>query len=321
MSGFRRGLIANAATTASAFLRIIPNSAVNSDTINIFIDGVLVVTISSATAETVIPVAPGAIWLTARESADDNKLNCVDIDDQLYVWCTDNPNMSLDHRWGFPIEVAAGQTVSVRFREFECFVEGTLISLADGTTKPIEDITYNDALLVWNFDEGRLDAAKPAWIKKEAVVDHYYENEFDNGTILNVTGLNPYGHVGHEMFVVDDQTFDYIPEIVGKTAYSLSGNTKLIRSEKKLAEVRYYNIITKHHFNLFANGILTSCSLNKLYPIRDMKFIKTLTDTDMTIYDGVPDRQLVSDLRLAEMPDNKLAYVENLIRTDIRNNQ
>ena len=34
---------------------------------------------------------------------------------------------------------------------YMCFVEGTLVTLADGTTKPIEDITYDDELLVWNF--------------------------------------------------------------------------------------------------------------------------------------------------------------------------
>ena len=35
-----------------------------------------------------------------------------------------------------------------------CFVEGTEITLADGSIKKIEDITYEDELLVWDFDHG-----------------------------------------------------------------------------------------------------------------------------------------------------------------------
>ena len=41
-----------------------------------------------------------------------------------------------------------------------CFVENTLISTRDGTKK-VQDISYDDDTLVWNFDEGKLDYAKP----------------------------------------------------------------------------------------------------------------------------------------------------------------
>lgn len=38
-------------------------------------------------------------------------------------------------------------------------------------------------------------------------------------------------------------------------------------------EVEYYNIITEKHMNLFAEGILTSCRYNNIYPFTDtMKF-------------------------------------------------
>jgi hypothetical protein len=39
--------------------------------------------------------------------------------------------------------------------------------------------------------------------------------------------------------------------------------------------VDYYNVITDYHINLFANGILTSCRLNNIYPIKNMKFVKS----------------------------------------------
>jgi len=35
-----------------------------------------------------------------------------------------------------------------------CILKGTYILLADGIVKKIEDLTYNDVLKVWDFDEG-----------------------------------------------------------------------------------------------------------------------------------------------------------------------
>ena len=56
-----------------------------------------------------------------------------------------------------------------------CFIEGTLVRLADGTDKPVEDIVYDDELSVWNFDEGCLATAKPFWISKPNYVYYRWE--------------------------------------------------------------------------------------------------------------------------------------------------
>ena len=66
--------------------------------------------------------------------------------------------------------------------------------------------------------------------------------------------------------------------------------------------VKYYNIITKRHLNCFANGILTSCRLNNMYPIADMKFVKD--DRELLTYSdfaAVP-KEWVDGLRLLEQP-------------------
>ena len=49
-----------------------------------------------------------------------------------------------------------------------CLIEGTLIALADGTSVPIEDITYDSLLKVWNYETGSVGAEYPAWIEKAA---------------------------------------------------------------------------------------------------------------------------------------------------------
>ena len=62
-----------------------------------------------------------------------------------------------------PTVLTADTTITVWI---ECLLAGTLISLADGTQKKIEDIAFDDELLVWDFDNGCLTTSKPLWIKK-----------------------------------------------------------------------------------------------------------------------------------------------------------
>ena len=50
--------------------------------------------------------------------------------------------------------------------QLSCFVKGTKITTKHGTYKFVEDITYDDELLVWDFDNARFAYAKPCWIKK-----------------------------------------------------------------------------------------------------------------------------------------------------------
>jgi hypothetical protein len=152
-----------------------------------------------------------------------------------------------------------------------CFVKNTLITLSDNTTKLVQDINYNDELLVWNFDDGKYDSAKPCWIKKEEKTTYYYKVSLDNGTIIKLVGSN--GKC-HRLFSIEDGMFISATDMVGKTTYTQNGESKVISCELIQEECVYYNIITEKHINLFANNILTSCRYNNIYPIENMKFIK-----------------------------------------------
>lgn len=152
-----------------------------------------------------------------------------------------------------------------------CFVLGTSIMLYDRSTKPVQDITYNDELLVWDFDNGCYASAKPIWIKKIQTTASYYRCEFEDGTVLKLVGSD--GNC-HRVFSVDDGAFVYATECVGKRIMTMDGITKQLSCELIEEEVEFYNVITNHHLNLYAEGVLTSCRLNNLYPIKDMKFVK-----------------------------------------------
>lgn len=201
-----------------------------------------------------------------------------------------------------------------------CLLKGTKITLSDNSYKNVQDITYNDELLVWNFDEGTYDKAKPLWIKKTQISSFYYECKLDNGTILNLVGSN--GKC-HRLFCIEDGMFVSATDMVGKTTYTEKGTAKVVSCKRVEKEVEFYNLITDYHINLFANGVLTSCRYNNIYPIQDMKFVK---DDRLNraprwkLYEKFRDHRsldrFIDGLRLYEQLDipleDTIKYCENL---------
>ena len=175
------------------------------------------------------------------------------------------------------------------FADWQCFVENTLISTKSGD-KPVQDITYGDDILVWNFDEGKLDYVKPIFIKQEQTSDFYWHVTDEDGKTINLVGSNG---KSHRLYNKRTHLFEYpqdIPEC---------------KCEEIHESAKYYNIVTAYHFNCFANGILTSKRYsNMLYPITDeMKYDKTVKHTNnckREQFDFLTDEEF-EKLRLSEM--------------------
>jgi hypothetical protein len=184
---------------------------------------------------------------------------------------------------------------------FVCLIEGTKIAMADGSEKNIEDITYEDELLVWNFDECHFDTAKPVWMVRPFTMEAHNLVEFSDGTKLGTIA----GIEGHCIFNAQRGAFTYMntadtPE--GTDTFSVKGHTvSLIGTERISEETRFYNIMTYKHVNMFANGILTSSKLNNVYPIKNMEFVKTPIDLRNRNEFNVSD-EMFEGLRLAEQP-------------------
>lgn len=207
-----------------------------------------------------------------------------------------------------------GTSVSIRLGT--CIAKDTPITLADRSTKLIQDITYNDDLLVWDFDNGKYGIAKPLWIKKSETCIKYWLCKFSNGTELKLIGSKG---KSHRVFNYTDQVFEYPQDCIGKEIYTEHGLTTLLSCEQVEEPIEFYNIITEYHMNLFANHILTSCRYNNVYPIENMKFIKeerpaiTLDEYD------VPEKYYYG-MRLGEQVipvDETQKYIQNLINLSL----
>ena len=175
-----------------------------------------------------------------------------------------------------------------------CFVAGTQITLADGSKKAIEAITYDDDLLVWDFDQGRQSSAKPVWIKRPQSIPEYNHARFADGTELKTLQVVQ----GHRVFCADTNQFEFVGSLpIGSTVVKDGSTTTLTSIEHAHGMVTYHNIMTEHHMNLYANDVLTSTGFNNLYPVKDMKFEKETRVPRH--YPGIAE-YWISGLRLAE---------------------
>lgn len=192
-----------------------------------------------------------------------------------------------------------------------CFVRNTRILLADGSVKLVQDISYDDLLTVWDFDNGCYATASPLWIKQEQISSGYYRCEFDNGVVLNLVGS---GGRCHRVFSVDRNVFESATECVSERVMTKDGIARLLSCERIDEPVEFYNIITKHHLNLYAEGVLTSCRLNNMYPINDMKFVKQERNTIPFSAFTYIDIDFYKGLRLDEQKSEDFSMLNDYVQ-------
>ena len=146
-----------------------------------------------------------------------------------------------------------------------CLVEGTLITLVDGTKKKVEDITSDDYLLVFNHETGQYDSAQVLFNDYEELSEYTIINlEFSNGSKVRIVydhgffdlTLNKYvyitesnylDYVGHQFYAID---YDDITNINSNV---VTLTKAYITNEK----VRLYSPVTIYHLNYFTEDILS----------------------------------------------------------------
>ena len=179
----------------------------------------------------------------------------------------DNPLTRIE----IPVDLNHLEKFTIIYDNDYCYTADTLITLADGSTKQVKDITYDDELKVWNFDEGKDDVAKPLWIKRTEHAKSYQLVTLSDGNTIKLCGSDGKYHC---MFDVTEQKFNHAVDCIGHEVYTENGIATVVSIEEVKEKVDHYNIVTNYHMNLYANHILTSTEKNNIYPIADMKFVK-----------------------------------------------
>ena len=172
-----------------------------------------------------------------------------------------------------------------------CLVEGTPILLANGKTKNIENITYDDLLLVFDHTKGTTTEVYPIWLEKKQINKKYTKVTLEDNTVIKFAK-------NHTIYNADKNMYASIlnrEELnVGDNVYKIKDN-KLVKVKVKKIETinekaNSYNIVSTVHYNVFANNILTSDATAAISNIYGFKSDATYSDNYYAISnsEGLP---------------------------------
>ena len=175
-----------------------------------------------------------------------------------------------------------------------CVTGDTLVTLADGTQKRIDQVTYADKLLAWDFFKGEFTAVSPA-----IIFDHGYgqntviELNFSDGTTVKAVTLHQFFDATLNKYVTIDagSVADYVGHKFAKKAgdgYTFVTLTSYTVSEE---HIDAWGIISAEHYNIFVEGMLSTDFMHEDFALfnyfevgENMMFDETKMQADIEKY-------------------------------------
>lgn len=141
-----------------------------------------------------------------------------------------------------------------------CVTGDTLVTLSDYTKKRIDELSYDDELLVWDFYKGSYSKAKPAIIFNHTIADNtVIKLGFDDGSVIKAVNI-------HQFF---DKTLNCFVDITAETAQKFIGHefAKADKDGYKTAKLESfditgeytpaYGVISQVHYNIVTEDFIT----------------------------------------------------------------
>jgi len=150
--------------------------------------------------------------------------------------------------------------VTISASSQECIVAGTLITLADGTQKKVEDLTVEDILLVFNHETGEYEAAGIIFIEDDGWKEYNVITlTFSDGTTTKLIYEHAYFDLTLNKYVyITEQNYtDFIGHEFAMQ--SANGFERVTMTDATLA-VEYtgcYSLVTVYHLNYFVDGLFS----------------------------------------------------------------
>ena len=145
-----------------------------------------------------------------------------------------------------------------------CITRGELITLADGRQVPVEELTGNEMLLVWNLHKGGFDVAPILFIDSDPMRTYtVIELTFSDETKVKVISEHGFWDYDLNRYVfLDKNASQYIGHWFNKQATDENGNMISIRVQLTKVEIRQeqtvaYSPVTYGHLCYYVNGMLS----------------------------------------------------------------
>lgn len=178
-----------------------------------------------------------------------------------------------------------------------CLAKGTLITLADDTQKPVEDIKYTDLLKVWNFETGQIDYQYPLMLT-ELKTDKIERITLEDGSYIDISGIHDIYDPTLHQFVAWGNGNVKAEDVTSHTMLKLVDNYYKILKVKSIEtiekETTCHCCMTGGTITAFANNLLVGSVLLN--------------------YAGITNRHSFAD---SFQNDKKLAYTYDKFKTEL----
>ncbi len=148
--------------------------------------------------------------------------------------------------------------------ENSCIAEGSLITLADGTQKPVEQLTGEEQLLVWNLFTGTFDVAPILFIDSDPMQEYEIINlHFADGTTVKVISEHAFWDCDLNKYVyLRADAAKYIGHRFNKQTTDINGKTdwtkvQLVGVELTSEVTTAWSPVTYGHLCYYVNGMLS----------------------------------------------------------------
>ncbi len=156
-----------------------------------------------------------------------------------------------------------------------CITPETMITLADGTEKRVDEVKDTDRLMVYDFDRGCISEAPITFFHRVNGEAPVIRVTFSDGTEVGVAGEHGFFDMTDRKFVAINNV-DQEKELKGHRFAKITADGL---TEVALTGIRdggtadsYYSPVTEAHFNCFAAGMLSiSGYMNGLYNVFELE--------------------------------------------------
>jgi len=225
----------------------------------------------------------------------------------------------------FPISNGEIITEDKTILTSSCILSGTAVTLADGTTKLIDDVTTKDKLMTFNFYEGKLDGNYPMYVMKhEDVLSNVITVTLDNGTTLEMCDWQQFFDMDAKTYF-DIDAVNYQDAIGKNILFVQNGVATTAKISNATMEVRTctsYEIFTEYNKNFVANGILTvepETYLQGVYSIGDdlkinmEQYQKDAATYGRYTYEEFADIMTEHEFDVMNIADKKIAVGKGIV--------
>lgn len=154
--------------------------------------------------------------------------------------------------------------VEIKASSENCIAAGSLITLADGSQKKVEDLTGEELLLVWNLETGSFDTAPIVFIDSDAECEYEIINLiFSDGTEVKVISEHAFWDYDlNEYVYLDRYAGKYIGHWFNKQTTDDDGNFANTAVQLTDVVITYevtsaYSPVTYSHLCYYVNGMLS----------------------------------------------------------------